>query len=143
MDNKIAIVGAGIMGRLLAWKLNQQGIDVTIFDKDPVDNGSACSYTAAGMLTPYSEIESADKLIFNMGLRSLQLWKDFFKQQNLDGSFYQRGSLIVAHQLDQPELSHFNQQVLHKLSPSPSQFQLLDQPQLAQLEPQLAGQETT
>ncbi|MGY0590760.1 MAG: FAD-dependent oxidoreductase, partial [Paraglaciecola chathamensis] len=70
---QIAIVGAGIMGRLLAWQLinRPESVTVTLFDKDPIDNGGAAAYTAAGMLAPYSELESAEFDVFEMGMASL------------------------------------------------------------------------
>ena len=65
----IGIVGAGIMGRMLAWRLVEQGHQVSLFDKDPIEHGAAAAYTAAGMLTPFAEIESAELLIFQMQIK--------------------------------------------------------------------------
>ena len=65
---QIAIAGAGIMGRVLAWQLSQRGHRLSIFDRDPIANGSAAAYTAAGMLTPYSEVASAELAIHTMGM---------------------------------------------------------------------------
>ena len=67
---QIAIVGAGIMGRVLAWQLSQSGHRLSIFDRDPIHSGDAAAYTAAGMLTPYSEVASAELAIHTMGMVS-------------------------------------------------------------------------
>ena len=139
----IGIAGAGIMGRLLAWQLVQQGCRVTLFDKDPIARGSAAAFTAAGMLSPYSEIETADLSIFNMGINSLNLWPKIVKDLKLDVGFQQQGSLVVSHANDKADLDRFNQQLSFKfdqLSETdnkriPSQ---LNQEKLSKLEPELA-----
>ena len=83
-EMRIAIVGAGIMGRMMAWQLlqRQETISLTIFDKDPIESGSAAAYTAAGMLAPYSELESADLAVLHMGLASLTRWPDVIHTLN-------------------------------------------------------------
>ncbi|TQV89082.1 glycine oxidase ThiO [Aliikangiella coralliicola] len=150
---KVGIVGAGIMGRLLAWQLANNGYQITLFDKDPIESGDAAAYTAAGMLTPYSEIESAEMLIYHLGMRSLQLWPIIAKKLNADIGFHQLGSLIVSHANDKPDLVRFNQQLNFKLSElsnsshsntessyssrhSPKQIEHDD---LAELEPELSS----
>lgn len=136
---KVGIVGAGIMGRMLAWQLLDKGNDVTLFDKDPIEFGDAAAYTAAGMLTPYSEIESAELMIFHMGMRSLSLWPDIVKQLNADVGFYQSGSLIVSHANDAPDLERFNQQLNFKLDKLNLDAvpQQIGQEHLTALEPEL------
>ena len=141
----IGIVGAGIMGRMLAWQLMNKGHQITLFDKDPIEFGDAAAYTAAGMLTPYSEIESAELLIFHMGMQSLNLWPEIIKKLNSDAGFYQQGSLIVSHNADKPDLDRFNQQLDFKLeqldsnalSMRPSR---INQAELKVLEPELGQQ---
>ncbi|TQV74148.1 FAD-dependent oxidoreductase [Aliikangiella marina] len=133
------------MGRLLAWQLMHQGHDIAIFDKDPIEFGDAAAYTAAGMLTPYSEIESAEMLIYHMGMRSLDLWPNIVERLSSDVGFYQLGSLVVSHQADKPDLERFNQQLQFKLgnlrfdddSLIPQE---VDSSQLLDLEPEIAGQ---
>jgi len=141
---RIGIAGAGIMGRLLAWQLCQAGHRVTLFDRDPIETGNAAAYTAAGMLTPFAEVESAELLIYQMGMHSLSLWPLLAKQLGGDLGFYQRGTLVVSHAQDRAELKRFNQQLDFKLqqgaiNPDPAPRQL-DATELAQYEPQLAAQ---
>ncbi|WP_297190427.1 glycine oxidase ThiO [uncultured Porticoccus sp.] len=158
---QIAIAGAGIMGRVLAWQLSQRGHRLSIFDRDPIANGSAAAYTAAGMLTPYSEVASAELAIHTMGMAALPLWSAMTDALSVAGGgrchshcvsscgqshepdcdlcFRQQGSLIVAHPGDRADHRHFNQQVMNKLRPDAEQFQQLNAAQLAELEPELAG----
>lgn len=140
----IGIAGAGIMGRLLAFKLVSSGHKVTLFDKDPIESGDAAAYTAAGMLTPYSEIESAELLIYKIGMESLGLWPALIKQLNADVGFYQKGSLIVAHGNDKGDLARFNQQLAFKLqsnqlSSHNAMPRTINEVELETLEPEVAG----
>ncbi len=142
----IGIAGAGIMGRLLAWQLVQAGHKITLFDKDPIESGDAAAYTAAGMLTPYSELESAETLIYDMGMKALSIWPEIIQSLNSDVDYYDNGSLIVAHRSDQPDLQRFNHQVFSKLniqtnsSQAKNKISLLGQVELNRLEPELANQ---
>jgi glycine oxidase len=134
----IGIVGAGIMGRVLAWQLLREGHQISVFDRDSKVIGRAASYTAAGMLAPYSELESSELLIFRMGQRGLQLWPELVRSLQVEGCFYQRGSLVVAHHQDRVELQRFNYLLQDKLAETGQQLCRLDQRQLAKLEPALA-----
>lgn len=112
---KIGVVGAGIMGRLLAWQLSREGHTVSLFDRDKIDinqeNGHAAAFTAAGMLTPISEAECTEEVIVRLGLEALNIWPEIVENLNRDVDFHQSGSLILAHQHDHAETSNFRQQV--------------------------------
>ena len=136
----IGIAGAGVMGRVLAWQLCRAGYTVSLFDKDDIDFGDAAAYTAAGMLTPYCEVESAELMVYELGMRSLNLWKQLADELKGDMGYFQQGSIVVSHATDRPDYQHFIQQVAHKLSPSQDQCKQLNQQQLAMLEPELASQ---
>ena len=58
----IGIAGAGLLGRLLAWRLAGLGHAVTVFDPAGglLARGHAAGWTAAGMLSPWAELECAD-----------------------------------------------------------------------------------
>ncbi|WP_370981364.1 glycine oxidase ThiO [Agaribacterium sp. ZY112] len=134
----IGIAGAGLMGRLLAWQLNQLGHQVTVFDKNTRYSGEAAGFTAAGMLTPYAEAEAAELPIYRLGLRSLQLWPAIIKQLKQPVRYQQQGSILVAHPADAAELQQFESQLRHSIQPSPEQQLKLDQGALTALEPELA-----
>ena len=130
----IGIAGAGIMGRMLAWQLCQAGYTVNLFDKDDIDFGDAAAYTAAGMLTPYCEVESAELLVYTLGMRSLDLWKQLNKNLGGDIGYTQQGSIVVAHPQDRPDHQRFVHQIRSKLSPTSDQLKWLNQQQLSLLE---------
>ena len=149
-EMRIAIVGAGIMGRMMAWQLlqRQEAISLTIFDKDSIESGSAAAYTAAGMLAPYSELESADLAVFHMGLASLTRWPDVIHTLNSrlakPLTLFDRGTLVVAHRQDKADFQQFSRQLIGKLPDFVqdrvfSHMQFLTQPTLHQYAPQLAN----
>ena len=55
MHSKYAIVGAGLMGRLLAVALAQRGAQVDLFDQGGSDASGAAARIAAAMLAPLAE----------------------------------------------------------------------------------------
>lgn len=146
---RFAIVGAGIMGRMMAWQLLQRQADIslTIFDKDPIESGSAAAYTAAGMLAPYSELESAELAVFSMGMASLTRWPDVINSLNLHLAkpltLFAQGTLVVAHREDKADFQQFSRQLMGKLPDFAqdeefSHMQLLTQTALHHYAPQLA-----
>lgn len=98
----IGIAGAGLLGRLLAWRLSVDGHAVTVFDpaSGPLDRGQAAGWTAAGMLSAWAELESADADVARLGLRSLVLWADTVSRLPMPVHFQRDGSLLLAHRSD-------------------------------------------
>ncbi|WP_144393593.1 glycine oxidase ThiO [Pleionea sediminis] len=137
MKAKVGIAGAGIMGRLLAMQLIESGYSVSIFDQDSIESGSAAAYTAAGMLTPYTELESAEQPIYNMGLKSLKLWPKLISTLQSDLGFQQQGTLVVAHNNDKADFLKFNQQLNHKKISSDNNVKRLSRTELSEKEPEL------
>lgn len=129
-----AVVGAGIMGCLLALRLHNEGWQVTLFEAaNSFDN---CSYAAAGLLSPFSELDKAEHVIFTLGLESVDgLWQSILNQLAEPVYFRQKGSLVVHHPQDKAEWQHFSTRITNKLSDSC--YRLISQDVLSQLEPEL------
>jgi len=53
----VAVVGGGIIGSTISWRLAQQGWSVTLFEKGRL--GGEASWAAAGMLAPGGELDKA------------------------------------------------------------------------------------
>lgn len=127
---KIGIVGAGIMGRTLAFYLVNNGWDVTLFDQHQKDDERAillkkqgifngftrmnsgenfsCSRVAGGLLTPISELDKSEEIIFQLGEAAVNVHWPAIISQLPDPIYFQRtGSLVVAHPHDQAELACF------------------------------------
>lgn len=102
---RIAIAGAGLLGRLLAWRLGHAGHEVHVFDpgKGPrpaFDGRGAAGFSAAGMLSPTAELDRADDRIAALGWRSIDLWAGIVETLGRPGLMSRRGSLLLAHRSD-------------------------------------------
>ena len=99
---RIGIAGAGLLGRLLAWRLSGFGHAVSVFDpaRGPLDHSHAAGWAAAGMLSPWAELECADERVAQLGLRSLALWADWLAELPASVHFRRDGSVLLAHRSD-------------------------------------------
>lgn len=102
----IAIVGAGLMGRLTALSLHRQGYQVTLFDKGDKNGHQSAAYAAAGLLTPLGEAFHSPDNIVEMGFRSLEIWPKFLATLDEYVFFQQRGALMVSHEQDKGDFNH-------------------------------------
>jgi len=134
---KIAIVGVGLVGRVLALNLLQKGHTLTLFDKDEAYGEDAAGMTAAGMLALFAELETAESVIFDKGKRSVLLWKELLEIVGIPEAYQQIGSIITAHPQDYSELDHFIQTLQYKVKEA-DEILLLDSEDLAKLEPDIA-----
>jgi glycine oxidase len=108
----VGIAGAGLLGRLLAWHLSRAGHPVSVFDlatgPEPVVRSqagepyvpTAAGFTAAGMLSPLSELDNAEPAIARLGFRSLALWPAIVAALPGPSALVVRGSLLLAHRPD-------------------------------------------
>ena len=136
----IGIAGAGLLGRLLAWRLSTDGHAVTVFDPASglLDRGQAAGWTAAGMLSPWAELECADAHVADLGLRSLALWADVVSQLPQPVHFRREGSLLLAHRSDLGTAQRLIS-VLQSRMPSGHTPRALTVDQLRELEPAVHG----
>ncbi len=133
---KVAIAGSGLVGRVLALNLLKMGCEVTFFEKEGRDGVKAAGFTAAGMLAPFAELETAESVIFEYGKRSMVLWGDLLKQIGLFDGLQLQGSLITAHPQDRNDLEHFIAALRFKV-PEAQEIETLDTQGIGAIEPQL------
>src|SRR5579862_474283 len=75
MENEsVAIIGAGIIGSSIAWRLAQSGVHVTLFDAGTL--GGETSSAGAGMLSPGGEFEKPS-VWFDLGTESMRMYPAF------------------------------------------------------------------
>lgn len=139
----IGIAGAGLLGRLLAFELARTGHAVEVFDPAPGPQAPsagvyAAGWTAAGMLSPTAELESADEHVFALGLRSLDLWPAIVAKLGLPVELHRRGSLLLAHRGDEGAARRVVDLLQHK-APAGHAPQRLDAAALRNLEPDVHG----
>jgi glycine oxidase len=72
----VIIVGAGIIGLSLAWRLSQRGVRVTVLDRSAA--AGEASWAAAGMLAPGGEFESGETARF--AVESLRRYPEFVRE---------------------------------------------------------------
>jgi len=138
--SKYAIVGGGLMGRLLAFALAQRGSQVELFDKGHPDGSGAAARIAAAMLAPLAESAITEDSVVRMGIHSLPRWKELINELTAPVFFQQDGTLILWHRQDSSDAERFaahleknclNNPALH--APQP-----LDNQALRNLEPGVA-----
>ena len=136
--SRAAVVGAGVLGRLLSLRLREAGWDVTLFDRDTPEGRASCTWVGAGMLSPYCEREAAERIITDLGVESMELWRGWLKR--LPGPIFYReaGSMVVAHPSDRDELERLRRRVKDRNFIDEA-MQELDAPGISALEPDLAG----
>lgn len=154
----IGVAGAGLLGRLLAWRLAQAGHRVSVFDLSTGPEAvprsrapepyvpTAAGFTAAGMLSPLSELDNAEPQVACLGWRSLALWPRIAAALPGRPHVSVQGSLLVAHRADlgaaQRVLSRLQaaarSDVWRQASP-PESVRALNTPELRELEPAIDG----
>jgi glycine oxidase len=137
----IVILGAGLMGRLLACELARTGHSVEMFDAGGPQALNSAARAAAAMLAPLAESAVAEDAVVRMGLYGMARWPQIIAQLDSPVFFQRQGTLVVWHHQDKPEATRFIQRLsstTHRVTELPK-MQPLDQPALAALEPSLGA----
>ena len=132
------IIGSGLIGRLLAWRLLRLGHTVDILSCDDKTGNDSAGFIAAAMIAPAIEAIGTESMVKQIGRHSLTIWPQWLAECP-ESVFYQNnGTLVVAHAGDQTEMARFTRRATYDLETD--DFSPLNQPQLAIQEPQLAEQ---
>lgn len=95
---KVIIVGAGVAGLSIGWRLLQAGAQVIILDRGQPGDGA--TWAAAGMLAVTAELEGAVPVERDFAVRSNALWPDFAAEieraSGMAVGFTRNGSLLLA-----------------------------------------------
>jgi glycine oxidase len=91
------VVGAGVIGCAIAWRLGQAGMRVVVVDRGRV--GAEASHAAGGMLAPLAEAERRDDF-FNLAVAGLAIYADFARElkstSGIDVEYRDEGTLYLA-----------------------------------------------
>ena len=96
----VAIVGGGVIGAGVAWRLQQRGARVVLIDAGAA--APAATNAAAGMLAPSFESGGGalEEALYSFSRRSLSLWRDFARALEADSGleidYHSNGILGVA-----------------------------------------------
>jgi glycine oxidase len=142
-SRRIAIAGAGLVGRLCAFHLSRAGHSCVVFDRSAsaqpaLGEPRAAAWTSAGMLSPIAEMESGGAEVRDLGRRSLALWKVLAPQVERNHQslgLHLNDSLMVCHAQDTGAADR----VLRLLQDEPGQVEPLAAQDIRPLAPGLKG----
>ncbi len=106
---RVAVIGAGICGLGIGWRLAAAGCQVDVFERGAA--GREASWAAAGMLAAQVETEPGEEALLALNLESQAAWPDFTATleaaSGIDLGYRSEGTLVVAaHRDDAAELRH-------------------------------------
>jgi len=99
------VVGAGVIGLGIAWRLAQAGCRVAVYDKGEAGRGA--SWAAAGMLAAAIETEPGEEPLLPLTLESQRMWPEFAREleaaSGISVEYRGEGTLNVALNRDDAE----------------------------------------
>ena len=132
----VVVVGGGVIGLAVAWRLSQRGLQVTVVDPDPT---GGASHAAAGMLAPVTELHYGEETLLALNLESNRRWPEFAAElesaSGLTCGYRREGTVAVA--LDAGDRAVLSELVAYQQSLGLS-VELLTGRQVRALEPMLA-----
>jgi glycine oxidase len=137
VKHDVAIVGGGLLGRLLAWRAALSGFGVELFDANDRLGSKATAWVAGGMVTPQAEAADADPELVAMGRRSLSLWPEWLCTLSTHVHYSASGTLLLWQRADAGDAKRF-ESLLRARDPH-ANYHHLDGQQLAAQEPALDG----
>lgn len=130
---KAVIIGAGVAGLAIGWRLAQNGASVTVLDR--AQPGRGATWAAAGMIAATAETGEPETPETELAHRARSLWPDFAREiETASGArigYVQNGSLLVATSED--EASHFAERAR-----AADELSMLSGAQARAMEPMLA-----
>lgn len=104
---KVVVIGAGVAGLAIGWRLAQKGASVTVLDR--AQPGRGATWAAAGMIAATAEAGEAATPEAELAHHARALWPDFAREieaaSNTAIAYREDGSLLVAARED--EAQHF------------------------------------
>lgn len=105
-DKNIDIIGAGVAGLAIGWRLRQAGYNVTIYERGRA--GMGASHAAAGMLAASIEAEPGEDSLLRLNLEAQRMWPGFAEELRiatfLSVGYRESGTLFMAPEQD--DLGH-------------------------------------
>ncbi len=105
---KVIVIGAGIAGLGIGWKLAKAGASVTILERAQLGSGATCA--SGGMIAAAAELGDATTPDAVFANRASTLWPSFVEeveaQSGISAGFERNGSLMVAMKGAEPAAPH-------------------------------------
>ena len=100
---KVVVIGAGVAGLSIGWRLRQAGIEVVVLER--AQPGRGATWASAGMIAATAEHAQAQSPEGELGYRARMLWPDFAREiEDASGmkiGYVQSGSLMIAMNRDE------------------------------------------
>jgi len=134
----VVIIGAGVIGLSIAWRLAAGGASVAVFDRGAA--GAGASHAAAGMLAACVEAEPGEEALVALGRASQARWPAFAAElqqaSGIDVGLRSEGTLVVALTADDQARLHHQLMFQQKLG---LPLQWISAAETRRREPHLAG----
>jgi glycine oxidase len=95
---KVVVIGAGVAGLSIGWRLQQAGVEVTVLER--AQAGQGATWAAAGMLAATAELGEAQTPEGELAYRARKSWSDFAREiEDASGTtigYAQNGALMIA-----------------------------------------------
>lgn len=105
----VAIVGGGVVGLGIGWRLARSGWAVTLFERGEAGRGA--SWAAAGMLAPLAEAHPEERELLELGRASLEIYPEFVAELEAESGrcvgYRAEGTLTVGLDRDDAERLRF------------------------------------
>ncbi|WP_404302952.1 NAD(P)/FAD-dependent oxidoreductase [Alicycliphilus denitrificans] len=140
-SSSVTILGAGLLGSLLATSLARQGHRVQVFEAGGPDGVGSAAYVAAAMVAPLAESVVAEASIVRMGQHALARWPELIAPLPAPVYFQREGTLIVWHRQDASDAARLRalfERTQSQVRDLPT-MQPLDAAGVAAADPALAG----
>ena len=106
---RVAVIGGGVIGLSIAWRLGQLGAAVSLFEAGIC--GREASWAAAGMLAAQIETEPTEEGLLPLARDSQRLWPDLAAElegvTGLPVGYRTEGTMMVALTRDDAEKLRF------------------------------------
>jgi glycine oxidase len=106
---RTVIIGAGVMGLGIAWRLARAGCPVSVYDR--AEAGRGASWAAAGMLAAAVETEPGEEALLDLTLASQRMWPEFALEleaaSKISVGYRDEGTMVVALTRDDAEQLRF------------------------------------
>ncbi len=134
----VVIIGAGIIGSSIAYRLASKGQNVAVIDKG--HPGREATWAAAGMLAPHTEIaHSVPDVLLNLFEKSYDLFPEFIEEirdaSGLKIGYQTKGSILTASDFQEAKLLSG---LFEKLATRGVKVEELGTHELQKTEPELA-----
>ncbi len=118
---RVVVIGGGVIGLAIGWRLAAAGCPVTLFERDRVGRGA--SWAAAGMLAAASEAEPGETALLRLNRHSQALWPGFAREIEAAAGqtigYRDEGTLLVAFDRDDHARLRASYEFQHRLGLDP------------------------